>query len=149
MDNTLSKQGYFIIALTLSKKREHIPIPCNSNHLFKEPCILSWGKTGVLKRVLCFRSSMFTWFECLILALVLCTGNVGIKPFQVGGDDTLPWAGLRLCPCAEIPVLFIQTLPLVILEVWGASDHCSFVWLLTAHGWKQGMAGDSVTQGGK
>lgn len=93
MDNTLSKQGYFIIALTLSKKRERIPIPCNSNHLFEEPCILSWGKTGVLKRVLCYRSSMFTWFEYLILALVLCTGNVGIKPFQGGVMTCCPGLG--------------------------------------------------------
>lgn len=61
----------------------------------------------------------------------------------------LPWAGHRLCPRAESPVLLTQTPLLIILEVWGTSDHRSFVWLLIVHEWKQGLAGDSVIQGGK
>lgn len=65
-----------------------------------------------------------------------------------GGDKMRPWAGHRLSPRAEIPVLFTQAPLLIILEVWGTSDYRSFVWLLV-RGWKQGLAGDSVIQGGK
>lgn len=43
------KWGYFIIASALSKTREHIQIPCNSNHLFAEPSILSSGGLGSVR----------------------------------------------------------------------------------------------------
>lgn len=49
MDNTLLKWGYFIIASTLSKKKEHIQIPYNSNHLLAHPSILSWGGLGSVR----------------------------------------------------------------------------------------------------
>lgn len=93
MDNTLSKQGYFIIALTLSKRREHIQIPCNSNHLLAEPCILSWGGLVSLRdccvpdlpRSPGLSISLWSWCSA--------QESLGREPCWEGGlDAALSWA---------------------------------------------------------
>lgn len=134
MDNTLSKWGYFIIASTLSKKREHIQIPCNSNHLFVEPSILSWGglvslRDGCVPNHPCLpglKVSFWSW----------CPGQGSCmkRGSPVEGDEMLLWAGHGLCPCADIHVLLIWMLPPVNPEVCCAEDHRFYVWLLIPHG---------------
>lgn len=93
MDNTLSKCGYFIIASTLSKKREHIRIPYNSNHLLADGALHpELGRTSLTERSLCSKLSMSTWFENL-LVLMLWVGKVYERGFRGEGDGMLAALG--------------------------------------------------------
>lgn len=95
MDNTLSKWGYFIIASTLSKKREHIQIPYNSNHLLADGALHpELGRTSITERSSCSKLSTSTWFENLLLVLVLWMGKVYEERLSRWGrwNTTLGWA---------------------------------------------------------
>lgn len=93
MDSTRPKQGYFIIASTLSKKRERIQIPCNSNHLSAEPSILL-GKTSIIERVLCSQPSTTPFFENHVLVMELWAGQLYREASQVRAMKCCPWLGL-------------------------------------------------------
>lgn len=92
MDNTRPKRGYFIIASTLSKKRERIQIPCNSNHLSAQPSILL-GTTSTVERVLCSQLSMTPWLENRVLVMELCAGKLYGEASQVRVMKYCPWRG--------------------------------------------------------
>lgn len=98
MDNTRPKQGYFIIASTLSKKRECIQIPCNSNHLSAEPSILL-GRTSIIERVLCSQPSATPYFENRVLVIELWAGKLYEEASQVRAmNAVLGWAlAMSMC----------------------------------------------------
>lgn len=139
------KRGYFIIASTLSKKREHIRIPYNSNHLLAEPSLLSWG--GLVSLRDCCVPNQPPGLKTHPGTSALAREIVGREGPQVWAMKCCPGLGMGYVRVLRFHGLFRRTLSLVNPEVSCAQDHWLSMWLLIPQGQKQVMAIDSVTQG--